>query len=334
MGVQPELSFLVTQNENAPPSIQLPHFLPKRFGTMASYLANTPRRLKRSEVVHNTFYHPRFLHRPPGTVKVSTLHDMIPEQFPHLFGHRNPHLSKKDFFNQSDLIICVSETSRDAMREIWPEMETPTSVIPLGVDDRWFLGKPAPMSDLSPRLVEQLDGLPAPFVVFVGSRDFHKDFNTALEAINQLRPFDVQLIAVGGGDWTAAEQETIRRLGLTQVVKQLDMSDDGLMTLLPGAVCLLMTSRAEGFGLPLLEAFARGTPVVAADIATQREFGGGLPLLFEPGDFSAASEQVLHLLNEPKESRLTKGVMRIDHARRFTWGRMAKSTAEAYQGLV
>lgn len=332
LGVDPRLAFWIGQNAHANVA-QMPEILPKRLSTSLAFVANTPRRFRRTEIVHNTFYHPRFLKHPRGRLRVATLHDMIPEQYPGLFPGKSPHLAKRQYFSESDLIISVSNHSREMLHTIWPDITTEVRVIPLGVDEAWFAELPSSVGRLPESVAKHFSRPRSPYMLFLGSRAFHKDFGVALSTLGNLRQHDINLLVIGGGPWTAVETAAIQAANLVGRVHQSNLDDGDLRQVLGNAVCLLMTSRAEGFGLPLIESFAVGTPVVAARIPTQEEFAGGLSLLFEPGDSSGASDHILHLLEESNESRYEQGSFRIQHARKFTWDRTAELTAEAYKSI-
>ena len=98
------------------------------------------------------------------------------------------------------------------------------------------------------------------------------------------------------------------------------MSEDALNALYAGARVVLVPSRAEGFGLPVLEAFARGVPVVASDIAPLREVSGGLATLVPPDDTAGWTAAVQRAWTDPGDPDARRA-----WASTFTWARSAAS---------
>jgi len=85
-------------------------------------------------------------------------------------------------------------------------------------------------------------------------------------------------------------------------------------------------TRAEGFGLPVLEAMARGVPVACSDIAVLREVGGDVPVYFDPADPSAAAAAIRAVLEDGERGRLG-----VERAAGFSWADAARGTMEAYE---
>jgi glycosyltransferase involved in cell wall biosynthesis len=103
---------------------------------------------------------------------------------------------------------------------------------------------------------------------------------------------------------------------------------DELRALVAGAACLVYPSRYEGFGLPPLEAFACGTPVVASDLPVIREVTGTHARLVPVGDADALAEALATTLTDGGP---TSTADRRTHAAGFTWARCAETTRSAYR---
>jgi glycosyltransferase involved in cell wall biosynthesis len=197
------------------------------------------------------------------------------------------------------LVITVSEFSR---REIEDVLGVAATVIPNGVDERF-----RPSEDKGD------------YALVVGTRIARKNLAALEASARALRTRGIALVAAGSGRrYMRAEATTIEQLGY--------VPDDELPGLYARARVLLMPSLYEGFGLPVLEAMASGTPVVAANRGALPETCGDAALVVEPEDFAGAA---LQALDDPR--LIAAG---LERAARFTWERTARETDRAIAGLL
>lgn len=281
-----------------------------------------PKRQAAVDIVHHTFYHSRFLRDFPGAKKVVTLYDMIPERFPDAVSGK-VHMAKSEYFHRADLLIAISEsTKRDAI-SAYGEPRHPIQVIPLGVGEEFESGGLA-----SP-------GLPDDYVLYIGQRAGYKDFDLLLQAFAQVvkKYSDLHLVAVGGGPFTSPERERISDLDLTERVTQSYVKDQYLPGTYAQAKLFVMPSRYEGFGIPILESMAAGTPTIAADASSFPEVGGDAIRYFPPGELEALTDAIDSVLGDESESDRLSALGRR-RAKDFTWSKTAEMTAVAYQKLL
>jgi glycosyltransferase involved in cell wall biosynthesis len=189
---------------------------------------------------------------------------------------------------------------------------------PLGVAEHWYDAMPA-----AARWLDQ-HGLPGRYLLFVGSLEPRKNLGVLLEAHAQARkenPVVPALVLVGPPGWGDAVQH---RDG---VVSTGYLPHPQLRQLVAGAVALALPSRYEGFGLPLLEAFAAGTPVIAGRVPALQEISAGLAPMVDPDDVEGlAGEIVMVSTTDTSAGRDA----RRQRAREFTWQRCAQATMRAY----
>jgi glycosyltransferase involved in cell wall biosynthesis len=292
-------------------------FDPVASGT--AYLANLPARLRarRTDLLHYTFYHPRFLLRRSAMPTVTTVHDMIPELYPELFA-RDPHLHKAAYVRCSDLVLCVSEATRQDLIRIHGDPGVPVVVTHLGVDAAFRPG------------LDRLPSMPPRYVLFVGRRGGYKDFEVLVEALAQARPADAWLVAVGGGPLSERERELLQKAGLGERWVQVSPSEGELPHWYSCADVFAFPSRYEGFGLPTLEAMASGCPTVLARSSSLPEVGGEACDYFAPGDPADLAEVLVRLWAD-QELRAARAVAGVARAAEFTWRRTAEATAHAYR---
>jgi glycosyltransferase involved in cell wall biosynthesis len=170
-----------------------------------------------------------------------------------------------------------------------------------------------------------------PYLLFVGALQPRKDPVVALEALARL-PDDLQLVMAGPlkrgmGEVMAA----VERLGLTSRVQLCGyVPQSELAGLYRGADCMMFPSRYEGFGLPVLEAMASGTPVVATTAGAIPEVAGDAAVLVPTGDSEALADGVQKALAN-REQLVAAG---LERARRFQWGEVARRTLAVYEELL
>ena len=231
-------------------------------------------RIARANVVHTTYYRSGELQKIRGKSHVVTVHDMIPEIFPKFFPAGNPHFDKLEYCREADFIICISEQTRKDLLSIYGVAANKTATIHLGV---------SPRRACDMKTVSLID---APYLLYVGSRTGYKNFFTALSAFAtvQKRHRGLLLICAGGGPFTSSQLERIVDLGVTRMVRQLNVTDAQMCGLFAGASGFVFPSLYEGFGLPILEAFVVGCPVAVSNIGVFREIASDAALYFDPAE--------------------------------------------------
>jgi glycosyltransferase involved in cell wall biosynthesis len=202
-------------------------------------------------------------------------------------------------------VIAVSERTRQDLADLYGIREERVTVIPHGVDPVF-----------TPRTGRGEGG----FLLVVGAVQRRKDPRAAVDAANEL---GMPVVVVG------PEREP----GLARQLRELGadlrgyVDHEELAGLYRDASALVVPSRYEGFGLPVLEAMATGTPVVAAPDPALVEIAGDAAVFADQGDLSGA---ILHALDRRDELRAA-GILR---ASRFSWTEAARRTADVYRSLL
>lgn len=269
---------------------------------------------------------------PPRTAPlVVTLNDLAWRHEPDHFTPRG-----RRFFEQ-----CLALASREADLVVVPSRATAEDAAAAGVDPRRTVvvpyGHEAPLAtDERVAEVRTRHGLPDRYVLWVGTVEPRKNLGVVIEAHRRLRRRrpDVGLVLVGPAGW---EEDLDARLGSdregTTVVGFVP--DAELAALYRGAEALCYPSLREGFGLPVLEAMAQGTPVVTSSgTSTEEVLGpdGGAGRAVEPTDPAAVADALDEVVDPQRRPALAAAAS--ERAATFDWARTARGLAEAYEAVA
>ena len=203
---------------------------------------------------------------------------------------------------------AVAEVTADRLR-IPPEKIV---VTPLGVDPAWFTARP-PSEALRRRI-----GLPKEYLLFVGAAGPRKSLGWLLKAHEVTRELPPLVLA---GPGHHQHDDRVNSIGY--------LSDVDLRSVVAGASALVLPSRDEGFGLPVLEAMACDVPVVCSDVPALREVSGGHASLVPHGEVEAMGTALTAALaTPPSPATLAR---RRAHAAEYTWRQTAELTVAAYR---
>ncbi|MGB2953042.1 MAG: glycosyltransferase family 1 protein [Gaiellaceae bacterium] len=251
---------------------------------------------------------------------VVTVHDLSFEQQPGLMRPRDRLMFRTQVprsARRAARIFAVSARTKQDLVERYRVPEERIVVTPNGVDPAFRPDGPRPEG--------------APYALFVGTLQPRKDPLGAIEAL-ALVDAKLRLVLAGPdkGDGERARRAA-ERLGLNgRVELRGHVEKEELASLYRGAACLVLPSRYEGFGLPVLEAMASGTPVVTTTAGAIPEVAGDAAILVEPGDPVALAGGIERALAD-RERLVGAG---LERARKFSWAETARRTLEVYRELV
>ena len=270
---------------------------------------------------------------------VTTIHDLIPLLFP----SATPRALKTRFFPvyrrlmleigaRADRIIAVSQASR---ADILQHLQIPESrhgdvrVIYNGVEAAYKPGKPDTRTQdpARPRVL-----------LYVGRSDPYKNLTVLVEALSRLKamvPFPVHLNIIGPPDPRYPEAgEKVAALGLLSSVTWAGYQNSAaLIQAYQRADAVVLPSRYEGFGFPVVEGMACGTPVICSDIPVLREIGGEAAFFAPLDSPQGLAEAIRTALTDPTQ-RGHKIQLGYQQARRFTWTETARQTIALYHELA
>jgi len=251
------------------------------------------------DVLHCPTFRGPFQSRAPLVV---TVHDLAVLRHPGTFNQwtrRYSRLAVPRVARAARLVIAVSEFTRRELVEVIGLPEGRIRVVPNGVG--------APFEPAGPAAEGE-------YVLAVGTLEPRKNLAAAQQAAQQL---GVELRVAGARGWGGVEVDGW--LG--------PVSDEELAALYRGARCLVYPSLYEGFGIPVLEAMACGTPVVTSTGGATEEVAGGAAVLVDPNDPQAVADGIEHAIAR-RDELVPRG---LERARVFTWERVAAETWHVYE---
>jgi len=285
---------------------------------------------------------------------VFTLHDLIFLFHPETHKPLNRWfltLMMPRFLRAADAVIAVSEcTKRDAVR-FYGIPEEKITVIYEGVNPRFRPASPETIAAVRARY-----NLPEHFILYVGTIEPRKNLTALLEAFHHLlatrslrpapcdlrpatcsllpAPCDLRLVIVGKRGWLyEGFFRRLRELGLEdRVIFTGYVPDEDLPAIYSAADLFVFPSLYEGFGLPVLEAMACGTPVICSNTSSLPEVAGDAALLVDPADVRALAGAMERALTD-EALRVTLRARGMGKARGFTWEQAAQKTLMVYQAL-
>ena len=284
------------------------------------------------DVFHGPHYTmPEIAKRP----KAVTIHDLT------FFDHPEWHEKVKvSFFSRAirvavqraDALICVSEPTARRLHELF-DPKPPVHVIPHGIDHVRF--RP---DDPDGRDAEHLRALGVPdgrYIAFVATLEPRKDLMTLLRAFDRVAVEldDMHLVIGGGTGWgmdtfLAALAKSPNR---DRIVRVGYVPDDAVAPLMRNAAAFVYAAYEEGFGLPVLEALATGTPTVTSAGSVMDELAAGAALTSTPGDPESLANALFDALGARDASRTALG---LEVAAGFTWDATAAAHEAVYGSLA
>ena len=172
------------------------------------------------------------------------------------------------------------------------------------------------------------------YILFVGRRSLYKNFIIFAEAVSRLlnREKDIKLVCVGS-PFDSGEMAVLSGLGISNQAIAINVDDNSLNSLYSDALVFVFPSLYEGFGMPILEAFANNCPVCLSDTACFPEIAGNAGVYFDPYDqesILSAIEKVIYDKEFAKQI-IIAGQHRLND---FSWKKTAKETISSYKKTI
>jgi len=275
------------------------------------------------DVFHPTYFSPYFKNYLNGKPFVLTVHDLTAEKFPQYFGKYDYQINgRKQLVPIASHIVVPSESTRRDVLERWNLPEEKVS--------RVYRGGVSPITGSFENIID------SPYILFVGLRDGYKNFNRfIIDSIPFLRNNPEVKIICTGKEFSGKELNLLHKYNISERVQAKFVSSDDLKALYCHAICFVFPSLSEGFGLPILEAFSCGCPVLLINKSCFPEIGGDAAFFYESDkkDSNLSDKlEYLYGLNETDRLKVKeKGYHRLND---FSWDKSAAQYEDIYKSLI
>lgn len=305
------------------------------FGRIVPY-----QRLLKSETDISVFFN--YL-RPDCVIgkSIITVYDMVSERFPETMDKRNRNLLRKYLAKsceEADLIITISEFSK---REITACLGIPPDKIRValcGYDSNMYY--PAVDAAEKVNFRQKLEGMyqiSSPYILYLGTLEPRKNVDVLLDSFTALhsRFPDLKLVIVGGLGWQYGKTLAhLTDLGLgDSIIRAGYIPETDKRMFYASAEVFVFPSIYEGFGLPVLEAMACGTPVVCSNTSSLPEVVGEAGLLCDPGNAQAFADAIERILTD-NDLRAVLTTRQRDQVTQFTWENAANVYGQSIRNVV
>jgi glycosyltransferase involved in cell wall biosynthesis len=270
------------------------------------------------DLIHQTYYAP-YQKFDSKKIIILTVFDMIHEKFSPYSKIIN---AKHSAINNADHIICISNSTKYDLMEIYGVDENKISVIGLGVS-KIFTGNSQ----------TKVLGSRKRMLVFVGQRNGYKNFDSFIKAyaFSDFLRNNFQITVFGGGEFTNNEIDLFKVLKVSNNIIKMDGNDSALNRILTDSIALVYPSKYEGFGIPILEAMAAGCIVFSSNTSSMPEAGGSSAIYFDPNSVDMISEVIESNLQGDLKSLDVIQKSAVLWSKEFSWDICALKTNNVYR---
>lgn len=283
--------------------------------------------LKKSDydIFHPTYFNPYFLKYLNNKPFVLTVYDLIHEKYPEIINSIDKTLeNKKVLLFKTKRILAISNSTKNDLIQLYN--------IPPEKIEVTYLAASINKSIVSSTLKL---GLPEKYILFVGNRDFYKNFNNFILSVEPLlkEHKDLFLICAGGGIFTNEEKRIFHSKELEKKILHKAADDITLATLYSNALAFIFPTLYEGFGIPALEAMNCDCPVVMSNTSSLPEVGGEAAIYFNPNNIDDMREKIKSIIIN-KDLRDDLILKAKTQRQKFSFEKTAIKTLEVYKRLL
>lgn len=270
------------------------------------------------DIFHPTYYDTYFTDIKSDKKLVITVYDMIHELYHDLINDEKIIADKTKLINHADAIIAISESTKNDILKLFPNINPEKIFIT-------YLGNSFPISEKKETKKN--------YILFTGQRFEYKNFTKFIEAVAPLlNKYDLKLICTGK-PFNREEVDLFDSLSIRDRVEQMYVNDMELQKLYNDALVFVFPSLYEGFGIPVLEAFSSGCPLVLSNKSSLPEIAKDGGYYFDPLSISDMRNKIEDVICSKtlQDELILKG---YDRLKDFSWERCSEQTYDVYQSLM
>lgn len=285
-------------------------------------------KLNKYDIYHATYFDDFLSYNIGSKPFVTTFYDMTYERLSHQFTELSDDKwiipQKRKIAQMASHLIAISESTKRDMIELGGVDPEKITVIHLG----------SPFLQINDQTEANNPTTDPPYLLYVGKRFDYKNFILFLQASAPiLKKYKINLVCAGGGNFSYTEETIIQKLSLGELVKYKAINDIILQELYKKAVAFVFPSLYEGFGIPILEAFACNCPCVVSNTSSLPEVAGEAALYIDPTDPESMRNAVENIIldSELRKKLIERGRQQL---LKFSWHRTVNETLNLYQKLI
>lgn len=269
------------------------------------------------DIFHPTFLNPYYIGYAKGKPVIPTMHDLNHEKFPQ-FDSEIVKTKRKKVLDDASHIIAISQQTKHDLMEYYYVKEDKITVVYHGIDQDIYTTN-------APRIILK------PYLLYVGGRNFYKNFKMFLKGFSLIKE-DIDLVCTGV-PFNTEELALIHELKLEKKIRQMFVTNEQMCQLMAQAVAFVYPSIAEGFGMPILEAYRCGCPCIISDILCFHEVAGDAAKYFNPKSKDDIAEVISKTITDSDVLNQMK-INSIERMKHFSWERTARETLNVYEKLL
>ena len=287
-----------------------------------NFLFNSYCTFDKPDIVHLTYYDKNIYFKKNYKIVV-TVYDLIHEIFENKYNFNYPKKFKAKYLEIADIIICISNNTKNDLINIYGINEKKIVVTSLGVN------KTKEYCEV------KNENLYKPYLLYVGDRINYKNFKNFILSYSKSEKLkkDFTIICFGGEPFTLDEKKFINNLGIQKSnIKFITGNDMELNYVYKKARAYICPSLYEGFGLTILEAMNMDCPVICSNTSSLPEVGGDCVEYFNPENIDEIKSTIENLVYSD-DKILGMKIKSKERLKKFSWERCAKETEKVYLDL-
>lgn len=277
------------------------------------------------DIFHPTFFHDYYLPLLSGKPFVLTIHDMMPELFPQYFKRNNLQIvNKRKLAKKAAAIIAVSEKTKEDVVNILGINSEKISVI--------YHGGP----QINKNIFNDTPIITGKYILYIGNRTEYKNFEQLLQGFSLfIQKFnDIQLVCTGP-DFSRNELRLLKKMNIQQKVIHSFVNDKELGNLYSHALAFVYPSLYEGFGMPILEAYAYGCPVFLSRCSCFPEIAGNAAVYYDTQlgakDIASKLSLIYQYTLEERQALINAGYEQLSL---YSWKKSALKLVDVYKSIL